>query len=409
MSKILVIGVGGAGRKSIIRMKEEGIPNADYITFNGFDGLDEANQHDIPHYNLIKMNGLENISYTNNPKVYAELAKNVEDDIRKILEYHINYTDLPKEKSANMVNDKIKGVIFGQAIGDALGLGTEFMTKKEVNRYYPNGLAYYDQIIQDYHRKRWAKGAWTDDTDMMLCIANAIIKDKDIKLSTIAQNFKEWFNGEPLGIGNNTFKVLSFKDYTDNPQKGAEIIWNLSGKKSAANGAVMRTSVIGLWKDDTERHAAQVCKLTHYDPRCVGSCAIISLLINNLVYRNQILSLKQLIEIGERYDDRIKEYLVKASQYDCLEDLVLDDSSMGYTLKTLSAAIWCLFHCNSFEEGLLAVVNAGGDADTNAAVACSLLGARYGYSAIPQKYIEGLVRKNDLANIVDEFIDLLNR
>ena len=110
-----------------------------------------------------------------------------------------------------MINDKIKGVIFGQAIGDALGLGTEFMTKKEVDRYYPNGLTYYDEIIQDYHRKRWMKGDWTDDTEMMLCIANAIIEDKDIKLSTIAQNFKHWFSGEPLGIGSNTFKVLSFK------------------------------------------------------------------------------------------------------------------------------------------------------------------------------------------------------
>jgi ADP-ribosylglycohydrolase len=106
-----------------------------------------------------------------------------------------------------------------------------------------------------------------------------------------------------------------------------------------------------------------------------------------------MLSLKQLIEIGEKYDDRIREYLVKASQYDCLEDLVLDDFSMGYTLKTLAASIWCLFHCNSFEEGLLAVVNVGGDADTNAAVACSLLGAKYGYSAIPQKYIDGLIRR----------------
>ena len=98
MSKILIIGVGGAGRKSIIRMKEEGIPNADYITFNGFDGLDEANQHDIPHYNLIKMNGLENISYTNNPKVYAELAKNVENDIREILEYHLNESKTHEEE-----------------------------------------------------------------------------------------------------------------------------------------------------------------------------------------------------------------------------------------------------------------------------------------------------------------------
>ena len=349
------------------------------------------------------MNGHCGISPTHRPSVFKHLAENVEDDIREVLEYHINYTDLPEEKSANMVNDKIKGVIFGQAIGDALGLGTEFMTKKEVNKYYPNGLAYYDQIIQDYHRKRWAKGAWTDDTDMMLCIANAIIKDKDIKLSTIAQNFKEWFNGEPLGIGNNTFKVLSFKDYTDNPRKGAEIIWNLSGKKSAANGAVMRTSVVGLWNNDTEKYATEICKLTHYDPRCVGSCVIISLLINNLVYKNQMLSLEQIIEIGERYDSRIREYLGQASQCEHIEDLVLDDSSMGYTLKTLAAAIWCLFHCSSFEEGLLAVVNAGGDADTNAAVTCSLLGARYGMSTIPQKYIDGLVNKTHLMKITDCF------
>ena len=122
-----------------------------------------------------------------------------------------------------MINDKIKGVLFGQAIGDALGLGTEFMTKQEVNRFYPNGLTDYDQIIQDYHRKRWMKGDWTDDTEMMLCIANAIIEDKDIILSTIARNFKEWFNGEPLGIGSNTFKVLAFRDYVDYPQKVAEV------------------------------------------------------------------------------------------------------------------------------------------------------------------------------------------
>lgn len=407
MSKILVIGVGGAGRNTVKRMKEVGIPDADYITFGDFNGDDE--RKDIPHYNLIHMNGLHGISPTHRPSVFKHLAENVEDDIREILEYHINYTDSTEDKNTNMVNDKIRGVIFGQAIGDALGLGTEFMTKKEVNRYYPNGLTDYDQIIQDYHRKRWIKGAWTDDTDMMLCIANAIIKDKEIRLSTIAQNFKDWFNGEPLGIGSNTFKVLSFKDYTDAPQKGAEIIWNLSGKKSAANGAVMRTSVVGLWNNDTERYATEICKLTHYDPRCVGSCAIISLLINNLVYKNQMLSLEQLIEIGDRYDSRIREYLVQASLSDCLENLVLDDSSMGYTLKTLAAAIWCLFHCNSFEEGLLAVVNAGGDADTNAAVACSLLGARYGYSSIPQKYTNGLIGKDGLGEIANNLINIIGK
>lgn len=89
MSKILIIGVGGGGRKSIIKMKEDGIPNADYITFNGFDGREEAKEHGIPHYNLIQMNGLPCIPCTYNPKVYAELAENVKDKIKEIIKEHL--------------------------------------------------------------------------------------------------------------------------------------------------------------------------------------------------------------------------------------------------------------------------------------------------------------------------------
>ena len=102
MSKILVIGVGGAGRETVKHMKDTGIPEADYITFGGFEDCDE--RRDIPHYNLITMNGFDRLSPNHNPNRSKRLAENVEDDIREILEYHINYyTDLPEEKSANMV------------------------------------------------------------------------------------------------------------------------------------------------------------------------------------------------------------------------------------------------------------------------------------------------------------------
>lgn len=73
------------------------------------------------------------------------------------------------------IQDRIKGCIFGQAIGDALGLGTEFMSKEEVMRNYPHGLTDYAQIVQDRHRSGWKRGEWPDDTDMMLCIADAVV------------------------------------------------------------------------------------------------------------------------------------------------------------------------------------------------------------------------------------------
>ena len=103
-------------------------------------------------------------------------------------------------------------------------------------------------------------------------------------------------------------------------------------------------------------------------------------------YKSHLLAPKELTEIGDRYDTRIKEYIEMAIQSNDLSALALEEN-MGYTLKTLASALWTLYYCKNFEEGLLAVVNAGGDADTNAAVACSLLGAKYGYSSIPTQYI----------------------
>ena len=88
MSKILVIGVGGAGRETVKHMKEIGIPEADYITFGKFEDCDE--RKDIPHYNLITKNEHCGISPTKDPIVFKHLAENVEDDIRDILEYHLN-------------------------------------------------------------------------------------------------------------------------------------------------------------------------------------------------------------------------------------------------------------------------------------------------------------------------------
>lgn len=304
------------------------------------------------------------------------------------------------------MKNNMLGCLYGQAIGDALGLGTEFLDKNEIRSIYPNGILKYEDIIQDAHRRRWHRGAWTDDTDMMICIMTAF-ENGHFNVHQVAQHFKDWFEGEPMGIGSHTYKVLCMSDYVEQPEMCSKLWWELSRKQSAANGALMRTSVVGLAPDNVEEQTEKICKLTHYDPRCIGSCVIATSIIHNLVWNNRELSYDEIKAIGNKYDERIAEWVGLAFHSIDISHLDLDEpSSIGYTLRTLSAALWCYWHAKSFEEGLLAVVNEGGDADTNAAIACAILGAKLGYDSIPQYYIDNLFNKVEYHNKVNKFISL---
>ena len=127
-----------------------------------------------------------------------------------------------------------------------------------------------------------------------------------------------------------------------------------------------------------------------------------------MIWKNEQLSLSQITEIGNQYDNTITEYIDKAF-YNDIDSLELDEpSSIGYTLKALGAALWCFFHARNFEEGLLTIVNEAGDADTNAAIACAVLGAKYGYNNIPKKYVDGLKKKEYLAKVADELIEIIS-
>ena len=310
-------------------------------------------------------------------------------------------------KSMEQILDKIKGTIYGQAIGDALGLGTEFMDDYDMAWKYPNGLTHYSEIYQDHHRRRWKKGDWTDDTDMMLCIANAIIKDKGVNLASIAKNFKDWANGEPMGIGANTFKVLMMGDYVERPMAVSRKVWEMSRYHSAANGGLMRTSIVGLLPTDVEQSAADICRLTHYDPRCVGSCVIVSELIHAHVYGLPVPTYEQIIATSWKYDNRIVEFITLSKNPDIKALGLQDEGSIGYTLKTLAASLWAYWRAETFKEGLLAVVNAGGDADTNAAVACALLGAKFGFNAIPSEYVDGLIYRDQLEEVIQGMMEVI--
>ena len=125
-----------------------------------------------------------------------------------------------------------------------------------------------------------------------------------------------------------------------------------------------------------------------------------------MIYKNVGLSYHEMVDIAMKYDVRIVEFIDLPLSPDIRTLELQDEDSVGYTLRCLSVALWAYWHARSFTEGLLAVVRAGGDADTNAAVACAVLGAKYGYEAIPNEYKEGLIYRRLLDSVIEGLICL---
>lgn len=296
--------------------------------------------------------------------------------------------------------DKISGILFGQAIGDALGLATEGMSREQAAAAYPNGVNDYAEIVQDDFRRRWQRGEWTDDTNQMLCILDSLLENKAVVPNDIAERFVGWFRNDGRGIGRHTYNILRMPQYARNPFAASEFFWEFGHRRSAANGALMRTCVTGIWNFSDEAavyaNTEQICRLTHFDPRCVGSCVIVAHIIRCALVGKPV-SESDLLALGARYAPEIEGFVRVGFQPNSAE-LQLDDSeTAGYTLRTLAAGLWAYNFGTDFRSAIQAIIAGGGDADTNCAVAGALLGARMGYAAIPEEWVHGLLRGDELA------------
>ncbi|CAE7666712.1 unnamed protein product [Symbiodinium microadriaticum] len=318
------------------------------------------------------------------------------------------HTDL----STAELRDKIQGLLWGCALGDAVGLSTEFMDKAEAARSYPAQLSPASRV-EDRHRKRWVQGDWTDDTDQMVTLLDAIVAGSGVlQEATFAKGLKAWLrSGFPelgdssgLGIGQTVKSVLENAAFDVAPSVAADVVWRETGCSLAANGAIMRCAAAALgcfWDEAVVRHNAVVsAAVTHADPRCLTSCVCIALILARLLAGHSTATLEQrrqlvlsvALQASEHLDggdvDELLRYVDVA--VDGLSALELGSGGIGYTYKPLGAAAWSFLHMDDFKTAIQAVSMEAGDADSNAAVAGALLGARLGYQNLPGDWLKEL-------------------
>ena len=78
----------------------------------------------------------------------------------------------------------------------------------------------------------------------------------------------------------------------------------------------------------------------------------------------------------------------------------------GYVVDALEAALWALRTTSTFEDGVLAAVNLGDDADTTAAIYGQLAGAIHGLQSIPERWRTRVHRGDEILAMADALYDL---
>ncbi len=163
--------------------------------------------------------------------------------------------------------DRACGVLLGQACGDALGVPYEFSTPpaaEELARMKGGGLGDY------------APGEWSDDTQMAACIALVSSTGADLTSTEarddIADGFLRWRSDGASDIGIQTSAVLGAagrgREGAGARVAEAAAAYAARNPRSAGNGALMRTSVVGLTRlQDRDATAAAARARRRAHPR----------------------------------------------------------------------------------------------------------------------------------------------
>lgn len=307
-----------------------------------------------------------------------------------------------------MTTDKLKGCLYGFAIGDALGHGTVFMTRREAEIRYPKGLTAFHQIIHDSYRNLYPQGAYSNCTEFALLMAESMIEKSGLDADDYAHRLYEWYGKEyHLDMGAHFRWIVGNPDFLKDPYRISHQIQEAHHFRDSSNEALGRALIGGLWSDYDENQIFANTDLTNWGSLSRACAAVVSAMSHSLMTTGKEATYEEIIEIARRHDPHLIPYLEIAFD-GSLEELDLDDEETYYSApKSVGAAFWALWHNTDPVKALVEVIIHGGDAHTNGALTAALLGLKYGYSTLPEHLTGELVGRKRLDDIVEKLSPIL--
>ena len=285
------------------------------------------------------------------------------------------------------------GSLLGTAVGDAIGLPYEGMSRRRGTRVLG---------APDRHRLLPGHGMVSDDTEHACMVAQALIAsrgDGERFVRSLAWRLRLWFLLLPAGIGWATLRACVRLWVGVPPSR--------SGVFSAGNGPAMRSAVIGAAVRDRERVvdlARRSARITHRDPRAVHGAVAVAQAAHMAAAGEDVDAEDYLAVLREWIPQHEAPALLQSieraaasagagqSTADFAESLGLGRSVTGFVEHTVPVAIhaW-LSNQTDIRTAVTTVVACGGDTDTVAAIVGGIVGARVGEAGIPRDWLDGLV------------------
>ncbi len=291
--------------------------------------------------------------------------------------------------------NRIRGMLLGTAVGDALGLPSEGISRRRARRLFKGHWR---------HRLVLNRGMISDDTEHTLFVAQSLIAHAtsiDRFQRRLAWSLRWWLVSLPAGIGFATLRAILRLWLGFRP--------SVSGIASAGNGPAMRVAPIGaMFAESPHRlddFVNAATRITHTDSRALTGAKAVALLVawtvrDDLCERPGIDDLVNLLQSAGPDDaewlelvDAIREAHRQQDTVDKFAvDLGLQAGVTGYVYHTVPVAAYAWFrHFGDFEKTLTSVLDCGGDTDTAGAIVGALAGAVVGDEGIPRRWIDGIV------------------
>lgn len=317
------------------------------------------------------------------------------------------------------LQDRLRASLLGFAVGDALGFPLRGLP--------PPGLTRLAHIADDFAarpRGRFAKGQFSDDTQMMLATAEAVATEKRIDGRSVAAHLS-WLWQEGVILQPPT----SATDAAQALLSGTP--WMSSGAMIGVRdpSCLSRALVLGFWSEASPprlAHDAQVLTVvTHKDPLCAAAAAAFARAVQLGLSGEQHDAASFCTEVSkaaapahqelaeelyylpralawspDRALPALRKVGVSASEFDH------DSGLPSHVTPVLLTALYCVLKSpTDVRQALTMVLGCGGEVDVAAGLVGAIIGAHVGTEGLPARLRRNVLYGDSLVDAADRLFD----